>query len=91
MKSKYKIKSDLPFCVRPNKEIENYDCFGNFIDFRLQYVGEWEFVRTSGYSNPYGSGTNETTFTGMISLGNSQNTLLIPRSANNTQLIDITY
>ena len=73
------IIEDPSLCIYPE---ENYDCFGNFIDFRLQYIGEWEFVRTSGYSNPYGTGTNETTFIGVISLGNSPNTLLIPQGTN---------
>ena len=45
--------------------------------FLNQYVGEWLFTRTSGYSNPYGSGSNETTYTGIISLGANFNTIYI--------------
>ena len=51
------------------------DCQGENI--LNKYIGEWTFTRSSGYSNPYGSGENQTTYTGFISLGNYINTLLI--------------
>ncbi len=51
------------------------DCQGQNI--LNKYIGEWTFNRVSGYSNPYESGENQTTFTGFINLGNEINTILI--------------
>ncbi|MAQ47307.1 MAG: hypothetical protein CMD27_00310 [Flavobacteriales bacterium] len=59
-------------CVYPEPW---FDCNG--ISILNQYVGEWLFTRISGYSNPYESGSNEITYTGIISLGTNFNKLYI--------------
>ena len=80
--SEYLIE-DNTACVYPEPW---FDCEGENI--LNQYVGEWLFTRTSGYSNPYGSGSNETTYTGIISLGANFNTIYISTNQyNNEELL----
>ena len=66
------IIEDNTTCVYPEP---GFDCNG--INILNQYVGQWLFTRTSGYSNPYESGSIETTYMGIISLGTNFNTLYI--------------
>ena len=63
---------DNTTCIYPEPW---FDCEGESI--LNQYVGDWLFTRTSGYSNPYESGSNETTYIGIISPGTNFNKLFI--------------
>ena len=63
---------DNTTCIYPEPW---FDCEGESI--LNQYVGEWLFTLNSGYSNPYGSGSNEIIYTGIISLGTNFNKLYI--------------
>ena len=63
---------DNTTCIYPEPW---FDCEGEGI--LNQYVGEWLFTRNSDYSNPYESGSNETSYVGIISPGTNFNKLYI--------------
>jgi len=66
------IIEDNTNCIYPEPW---FDCEGESI--LNQFVGEWLFIRNSGYSNPYESGSNETTYIGIISTGTNFNKIYI--------------
>ena len=81
------IIEDPSLCVYPE---EYYDCYGNFIDFRSQYIGEWEFSKTWGVTHPYNPSDGDQVWTGLIEYGTLDNTIIIPLSptSNNMFYID---
>lgn len=48
------------------------------IDYRDQYIGEWEFNSYTSVSHPYDPSSSELNWIREISYGNNANTLLIP-------------
>jgi len=50
------------------------------IDYRDQYIGDWEFNSYTGVTHPYDPSSSEQNWIGEITYGNSDSTLFIPRS-----------
>ena len=48
------------------------------IDYRNQYVGEWEFNSYTSVSHPYEPSSSDQNWVGSITYGNTDSTLLIP-------------
>jgi hypothetical protein len=48
------------------------------IDYRDQYIGEWEFNAYTSVSHPYDPSSSNLNWIGEITYGNNENTLLIP-------------
>jgi len=51
------------------------------IDYREQYIGQWEFTKYWAISHPYNPSEGVETWIGEITFGESNNTLFIPFSA----------
>jgi len=55
---------------------ENCEC----IDFRNQYIGQWEFTKYWSTSHPYDPNDGDQFWIGEITFGDSNNTLFVPHS-----------
>lgn len=50
------------------------------IDYREQYIGQWEFTKNWSITHPYNPSQGDQAWIGEITFGDSNNTLFIPSS-----------